>query len=235
MSDSVDKNVRMCKDCKTRPVKPQRNAKRPFYRCEECHRAYKREEMRRLRQRVKDQVQENEETKTKRCTRCGKLKPYSAFSYSQRVVRQQLNKVCDSCLTKLYANQHKHSPDMTPEWWRARAYGANQIARTRLAKERDVPTSSVSLSDLDWVCNPMDLVDIYEKQDKKCVFCGCVLTKDNMCIDHKTPVSKGGRHELSNLELTCKDCNILKLDRTVEEFTVFVEQYANRIISRSKG
>lgn len=36
-----------------------------------------------------------------------------------------LNKICDSCLTKLYANQNKHSDEMTPEWWRARAYGAN--------------------------------------------------------------------------------------------------------------
>lgn len=191
--------------------------------------------MRKLRQKVKEQVQENDKTQTKRCTKCQKLKPYSAFSYSKRDVRTHLNKICDSCLTKIYANQNRHDETMTPAWWRARAYGANQVMRVRVAKQKDVPMSSVSLNDLSWVCNPMDLIQLYEEQHHKCCYCGVELTKANLGVDHKQPVSRDGKHIYTNLALCCKDCNLLKLDKTEEEFNKFLIDYANRIINRTKG
>jgi len=41
-----------------------------------------------------------------------------------------------------------------------------------------------------------------------CAVCGA--TEGPMHIDHKVPLSKGGRHELSNLQLLCRSCNLSK-------------------------
>lgn len=224
--------TRMCCDCKVKPAKPQRNAKKPFYRCEECHRAYKREEMRRIRARKKELVQDDPVHGMKRCTKCQKLKYYSAFSTHKNSLTGELNKICDACLTKLYLNNKKNADGMTPEWWRARAYAVNNSVRNREARKLGIPTSSFPVTDLKWICRPNDLVALYIAQEEKCCYCGVQLTKANLGVDHKTALGQGGQHVADNLCLCCQDCNTLKLDRSYEEFVQFIQEYANRIISR---
>lgn len=42
-------------------------------------------------------------------------------------------------------------------------------------------------------------------------------------VDHKTPKSRGGsHHDPHNTALVCNDCNLLKGDLTLEEFTAGV-------------
>lgn len=45
---------------------------------------------------------------------------------------------------------------------------------------------------------------LIERDGEKCVNCG---SKANLSIDHITPRSKGGTHELDNLQLLCRPCN----------------------------
>lgn len=227
--------VRMCCDCHVRPVKPQRNAKRPFYRCDECHRAFKREEMRRIRAKQKEQVQDRPDIQMKRCTKCQKLKHYSAFSYSERNLEKKLNKVCDACLTKIYMSNKKHVDDMVPEWWRARAYNTNNIARNRLARKEGKLPQDVTFDDLEWKCGPNDLVNMFIAQEEKCAYCGVQLTKKNLQVEHKTALAEGGTHSLDNLCLSCDDCNSLKRKRDSDTFKKFVVEYAKRIIARYEG
>ena len=42
---------------------------------------------------------------------------------------------------------------------------------------------------------------------KKCRYC---KSKENLTIDHKIPLSRGGTDDLSNLQCLCKRCNQIK-------------------------
>lgn len=45
---------------------------------------------------------------------------------------------------------------------------------------------------------------------KECFYCQCDLSIVKAHIDHFTPLSKGGRHTISNLVVSCATCNLRK-------------------------
>ena len=53
----------------------------------------------------------------------------------------------------------------------------------------------------------------YEAQKGICPLCKNHFEYDEMEGDHIKPWSKGGKTELSNLQLLCRDCNRRKSDR----------------------
>jgi len=54
-------------------------------------------------------------------------------------------------------------------------------------------------------------------QDKMCFYCS-VSIEENSHLDHKLPLSRGGKHTWSNLCLACPSCNLRKHTKTAEEF-----------------
>ena len=60
--------------------------------------------------------------------------------------------------------------------------------------------------------------DLYEQQDGKCMYCGRKLDKENVNVDHKTPVKRGGSDNRKNLQILCRRCNTRKRDTTDGEF-----------------
>jgi len=60
-----------------------------------------------------------------------------------------------------------------------------------------------------------------EQQKGKCFYCGCNLIVGcggNVNIDHILPFSKYRNGTRDNLCLSCKTCNMIKIDLVVEEF-----------------
>ncbi len=51
------------------------------------------------------------------------------------------------------------------------------------------------------------LKELLHKYKFRCVTCGA---KEKLTIDHIRPVSKGGKNEISNLQILCKSCNSSK-------------------------
>ena len=49
--------------------------------------------------------------------------------------------------------------------------------------------------------------------DWRCFYCDDVLTKENRSIDHIVPLSRGGKHRVSNLLPCCRSCNSSKNDK----------------------
>lgn len=45
-----------------------------------------------------------------------------------------------------------------------------------------------------------------------CYYCGKVLTKKDITMDHIVPLSQGGKSVKSNLVICCRECNIKKKD-----------------------
>lgn len=66
--------------------------------------------------------------------------------------------------------------------------------------------------------------------DPKCFFCRIPLLPDQVHIDHLTPASRGGETTIDNLVVSCADCNHLKHDRTLVEFTSFLYNYLDRFL-----
>lgn len=59
---------------------------------------------------------------------------------------------------------------------------------------------------------------VYAKYNGCCAICGKPVKFDKLTIDHKTPLSKGGTNEMSNLQLACRECNLMKNGLSLEEF-----------------
>lgn len=55
------------------------------------------------------------------------------------------------------------------------------------------------------------------EQERKCFYCPKDITVDRT-IDHVVPLSRGGKHELSNLVLACRACNSSKGSKLLSEW-----------------
>ncbi len=58
-----------------------------------------------------------------------------------------------------------------------------------------------------------DIIEMLALQANKCCYCGTVLTRKNMHVDHIVPVSAGGSNGRDNLQILCGYCNRCKADR----------------------
>ena len=57
-----------------------------------------------------------------------------------------------------------------------------------------------------------------------CYYCGRLITNEKeVTIDHKLPVSRGGKTVMSNFCIACEHCNKEKDNMTEEEYNVFLE------------
>lgn len=66
--------------------------------------------------------------------------------------------------------------------------------------------------------DPTAIIHGWEKAAKKvCHWCGCKCPK-GYHVDHYQPLSKGGKHEVSNLVIACAKCNLRKSAKDPFEF-----------------
>ncbi len=63
---------------------------------------------------------------------------------------------------------------------------------------------------------------IFERDGHKCVYCG---SKEDLTIDHKVPVSKGGKTIKYNLVTACRKCNQMKSCHQVK----FIKEWAKLV------
>ena len=62
---------------------------------------------------------------------------------------------------------------------------------------------------------------IHERDEYRCQYCGVRNTDQSdpvYHVDHVVPVSRGGRTELTNLQLLCSQCNLAKGNKKEDEF-----------------
>ena len=76
-----------------------------------------------------------------------------------------------------------------------------------LAKYVTVPYTNASLS----------RKNILRRDEYSCQYCAEHLNEANQTLDHVLPVSRGGRHEWTNLVACCKGCNSKKANQTPSE------------------
>jgi 5-methylcytosine-specific restriction endonuclease McrA len=59
---------------------------------------------------------------------------------------------------------------------------------------------------------------VYDTQKGKCWWCGKKLNKEKWHVDHLIPLSKDGKHCLSNMVASCPACNWSKSNKLPHEF-----------------
>ena len=75
-------------------------------------------------------------------------------------------------------------------------------------------------------------VQVYQKTGGRCWYCGCnvdpyagQVTAKLFVVEHQTPLSRGGTHDIGNLVPACLSCNSQKGDKTLEEYRSYMAFY----------
>jgi 5-methylcytosine-specific restriction endonuclease McrA len=71
------------------------------------------------------------------------------------------------------------------------------------------------------VFNPVIWEIVKGKYSNKCIYCG---SGDNITIEHRLPVSKGGDNSFYNLAPACLSCNSSKRQKTEDEYREWCER-----------
>lgn len=64
---------------------------------------------------------------------------------------------------------------------------------------------------------PLTRMNIWLRDDGKCVYCGCNLSTSDLTFDHVIPRARGGTTSFSNVSSACVGCNMKKADRLPQE------------------
>ena len=67
---------------------------------------------------------------------------------------------------------------------------------------------------------------------KKCRYCH---STENLTLDHKVPLSKGGKNEKSNLQCLCEECNSMKSNLTHAEVKRLFDWHIRVVLSRAEN
>lgn len=162
------------------------------------------------------------------CSVCYCKKLLSEYSYNKRTLKKKLNKVCDTCLIKCYGTDSYSPEPWSPAYWRKKAYSCNCTAVSRTRRSGGCG----NIQELKYKASGEDISEIYCKQFGVCFYCSTQLIREDVNIDHKTPLSRGGFHEKSNLVLCCGACNRGKFTMNSDEFLNFLVGYAERILKK---
>ena len=58
---------------------------------------------------------------------------------------------------------------------------------------------------------------LFARDRNVCAYCGGQYTEPGLTVEHIVPVSRGGRHEWTNVVTACRSCNTRKGNRRPEE------------------
>jgi 5-methylcytosine-specific restriction endonuclease McrA len=110
-----------------------------------------------------------------------------------------------------------------------RLWLAQKLARARLAVKRARKTRYRH-----YAASPLGVITAFmrrrilrrllKKQGWVCLWCSCPLPKesidwyDGAQLDHHVPLSRGGRHTVSNLRAVCASCNYKKAAKLPQVF-----------------
>lgn len=73
-------------------------------------------------------------------------------------------------------------------------------------------------------------MQVYEKYDGRCAYCGCKLEYKDMQVDHINPLYwHNGEDSIENYNPACRMCNFYKSAYTVEKFREQIQTIRDRL------
>lgn len=161
------------------------------------------------------------------CTRCGEDKPVEAFAlHTKSDPTSRRRSACRQC-ANAQDRQRRAAPgekDKRREYNRQRYDRESQVARVyawraanpETAKRIQRNAQARRRARLRGVANEhIDYLELFERDGGRCGICHLKVTLDDGSIDHVIPLSHGGDHTYTNVQLAHKSCNYAKGNRTV--------------------
>jgi 5-methylcytosine-specific restriction endonuclease McrA len=75
---------------------------------------------------------------------------------------------------------------------------------------------------------------LFARDRHVCAYCGARCAESDLTVEHIVPVSRGGRHEWTNVVTSCRSCNTRKGNRRPEEANMPL-LYVPYAVCRSEG
>jgi len=75
---------------------------------------------------------------------------------------------------------------------------------------------------------------LFARDRHVCAYCGSHCSETDLTVEHIVPVSRGGRHEWTNVVTACRSCNTRKGNRRPEEANMPL-LYVPYAVSRNEG
>jgi 5-methylcytosine-specific restriction endonuclease McrA len=72
-------------------------------------------------------------------------------------------------------------------------------------------------------------LDVYEKYEHRCAYCGNYIEYEDMKVDHFVPQKNGGSDEISNLMPACEICNHFKDSHNIHKFKSLMKSIKRKI------
>ncbi len=151
---------------------------------------------------------------TKRCSKCGEVKPHSAFR-RDKARRDGFDSRCSACRNVYMQKYYKQNREKIGEYraqnpdkarLHSRTYSAanpdksKELRRRRRARK----ASAEGTHTID------DMRRQYKAQRGKCWWCGKKVKWGDRHDDHLIPLVKGGSNWPSNMVVSCAFCNLSK-------------------------
>ena len=76
-------------------------------------------------------------------------------------------------------------------------------------------------------------IEVYQKMDGHCAYCGCELRYEDMQVDHFEPLHCGGSDTVDNMLPACRSCNHYKSTMSIETFRKMVENMPTALMRDS--
>lgn len=146
------------------------------------------------------------------CARCVEINAAKPESIAKRKAYQkknyQLNRAEKLASGKAYREKNREKFTALMAAWRAANPERSRETRRAAQARRRAGSKEISTKEMSaWLSS----------QKKACYWCGARCAKAYH-IDHYEPLSRGGRHEISNLVIACPPCNLRKSAKDPYEF-----------------
>jgi 5-methylcytosine-specific restriction endonuclease McrA len=174
---------------------------------------------------------------TKHCPKCGETKDVSEFHKSPRA-RDGCFYMCKLCMKAYQSQHHKEHRDERVQYHAQ--YDATHVTERRQYHAQYYNTHRKELQQYQqshpemWHAanhrrraavgdmSSTTVLEVIKASNGICPYCGKAIPNGKGHIDHKTPISRGGTNDRSNLVYVCATCNLRKHTMTAEEFVVTI-------------
>lgn len=176
---------------------------------------------------------------TRTCSRCNERKPLSGY-YKDKLGTKGHRSYCRECQKNIATENYLKDPEKKKQYQRehrienikavraadSERYERDKDKRITLAEAhghiRRARKASVPFEP------GLTKIALRKRDGDDCVYCGQLMVfrratnrefrDDDATIEHRVPLSRGGKHVWSNVVLACRECNLSKNQKTESEF-----------------
>ena len=163
----------------------------------------------------------------KKCSKCGKLLVANTMNFRKKKDgKYGLRSRCKRCMSienkEHYENNKEHYKEYMKGW---RENNPDKVFNNRNKRRQLEENQGGGISKNQWL-------EVMEFFDWKCAYSGIMLDKNARTIDHITPLSKGGEHEIWNCVPMYKPYNSSKNTSDMLEWYQQQEFYSDERLNR---